>query len=324
MGKTPLAIQAAELARRPELRCGTEAVNTVALTHVARSAAARIASRVLGWGGLKVSRANVIGSWTHLESPIEAYYQSKGTPFVWSAPAERCRILHTMAFPCSRHANNPFVEALLQHERNPSIAFKDTALCAYYENVQPKSAAEALGLAPHDSAALTSAPPLEFVFPWSHFSPNEAHQLWLSGSYLDSLSNFRLPTTPHEWKCWGPVSSALGELEFQRLISIYASIKRSGYRRSDRADGDIGGTLLTEDEDSCILISPGHHRIAALTALGIDQVPVRLSGPVVRRTDVRNWPNVRNGTFTEDTALAVFDRLMAGAQPGFREPRDPS
>lgn len=280
----------------------------------ARSCAIRLANGALSRIGLRLSRGGVNSALADVTSPIEAYYRTGGREFLWNAPLDRCRILHCLAFSCTKGADNPFIDALVKYERSPALPYLETGLAAYYDQVQPATAAEALGLQPGVAPILDLAPALAFAFPWSAFGPDVARQMWLSGSYFDTLRVFRVPSQT-EWKAWGPVARELGELEFSRLTSVYRSIRKSGYRRSNGPDGDIGGILLADDSDYAVQVSPGHHRISALAALGHERAPIRIRGPVVHRSDVANWPNVANGVFPVDAALRVFDRIMAGRQP---------
>ncbi|MNL59036.1 hypothetical protein D3C87_1827260 [compost metagenome] len=107
----------------------------------------------------------------------------------------------------------------------------------------------------------------------------------------------------------------MAQQEFRRLTGIYDAIAREGYRRSDAPDGDIKGVVLVGGDGFRVLVTAGHHRASALTALGKDTAPIRIDNPVVRRSEAGAWPNVRSGLFSEAQALAVFDRLFAGAQP---------
>lgn len=77
--------------------------------------------------------------------------------------------------------------------------------------------------------------------------------------------------------------------------------------------------MLDEDRNYAVLVFRGHHRIAALAALGYVEAPIRIKMKsamgIVRRSEVDAWPHVRRGYFTREQALAVFDRLLSGQQP---------
>jgi len=59
----------------------------------------------------------------------------------------------------------------------------------------------------------------------------------------------------------------------------------------------------------------GDHRRAVLAALGWSHAPIQFTDMVLRREDVKSWPNVQNGLFSSAQALRVFDRIFEGHQP---------
>jgi hypothetical protein len=152
--------------------------------------------------------------------------------------------------------------------------------------------------------------------PWSAIAPEEAALYWKSKIEDDNREHGTSAEPEHGWKSWGPVSSEVGIFEFKRLTDVYSSIESGGYQRSNDPNGDMEGFVLSRDLDYRILVTTGHHRCAALAALGRTAAPFRLSsGRIVRRSEVGFWPNVQSGLFTQAQALALFDRLFDGRQP---------
>ena len=97
------------------------------------------------------------------------------------------------------------------------------------------------------------------------------------------------------------------------LLAALDSIRRSGYRRHDRADGDIEALVfLREDGEWRWQVSRGLHRAAVLAALETDPIPVRVRG-LVFRGDAGVWPNVVSGLYTRRGAEKMFDRIFDGA-----------
>jgi hypothetical protein len=117
---------------------------------------------------------------------------------------------------------------------------------------------------------------------------------------------------------YGPATSEFGQITFARLVEVAASIDQHGYIPGEGSNAHIEGYLLVRQRDYRFMVVSGKHRVAALTALGYDIVPVligRKSPVVVDPVEASNWPNVRNGTFTQAQAVAMFDRVFDGRQP---------
>jgi hypothetical protein len=113
------------------------------------------------------------------------------------------------------------------------------------------------------------------------------------------------------YKYFGPVSPRKGQIEYGRLCNVFESIKSNGFKRSPGWDGDIGGFLLRRGDDYRFVISFGHHRLAAVAALGYETVPVKIIHPVVvDRRDAPHWPQVKHGVWTQAEALRYFDHLF--------------
>lgn len=156
--------------------------------------------------------------------------------------------------------------------------------------------------------------PVAFVMPWEAEEPGARAARRIRGTEAENRKHGATLSYTHGVLPFGPVSQAKGDLEFARAIGVYDSIRKHGYRRHNSVGGDIIGSILVSDVGVRILIESGHHRIAALAALGVKKVPVRMSPFLVRRAEVESWPNVRRGLFTVDAALDVFDRIFSGSR----------
>ena len=116
-------------------------------------------------------------------------------------------------------------------------------------------------------------------------------------------------------QCIGPVHPKKGALEYSRFTQVYKSIRDNGYKRSNADDADLKGRVLRSGGKSVIIITTGAHRVVALSTLGYSSAPVRIQRTAIYREDVDIWPNVSNGLFTRNEALATFDRVFAGEWP---------
>lgn len=112
-------------------------------------------------------------------------------------------------------------------------------------------------------------------------------------------------------KYFGPVSSRKGRIEYESLCRTFESIKFDGFKRDSGFDGDIGGFLLRRDEDYRLVVSYGHHRLAAVAALEYETIPAKIVHPVVVfRRDAPHWSQVKRGAWTQDEAVRCFDLLF--------------
>ena len=288
-----------------------------ALSALKRNGRATISS-LLGRVGVELVRAGkaVIDLRGVTDDPVEAAYRAGLRPFLIDVPLASCRVLPGSGFACAATAGNPFVDTLIAYGADRQLDYEHSPLAGFYAAWQPRTLVAALGLeGPAVSPALAAAPPLGLVMPWQAWTPAEAEKRWASFIELDNREHGTKLGIGAGWKAWGPIEPAVALQEFRRLTGIYDAIAREGYRRSDAPDGDIKGVVLVGGDGFRVLVTAGHHRASALTALGKDTAPIRIDNPVVRRSEAGAWPNVRSGLFSEAQALAVFDRLFAGGQP---------
>lgn len=178
-------------------------------------------------------------------------------------------------------------------------------LANWFASTAPTTVADVLGLAP--SAPWLDGNPLEATFPWIDRSPQGAladrRHVMDKEARENGLDAWNLADG---WRSFGPVSDRLVDLELTRLACTHDSIANNGF---DRATGTILGRVRVSGDALMVLPVGGWHRTAALLALGASTIPMQFSPtvPVVRRHEVAWWPNVANGLFTVDQALAVFD-----------------
>lgn len=249
--------------------------------------------------------------------PMEALAYAGRRSVLVEVPLARCRGLFPMAFPCTRDAAHPFVlttEACLEAAE---IGFAGSPLQAYFQSVQPRSAAELLGIADVESTLHRLAPAMAEV-PWRGLS-GPAVQERRARAMRDDASGNGVPLNGTDgWHAIGPVSQEKGELEIRRLVRVLRSVRQHGYA-PDEVRGWIRGQLMVREDGGwrVYLAGDGQHRAAVLTALGYSWVTVRLraDSTAVLRGEAARWPGVRAGGLARGQALAVFDRIYAGQQP---------
>ncbi|WP_127145480.1 hypothetical protein [Pelagibacterium montanilacus] len=115
---------------------------------------------------------------------------------------------------------------------------------------------------------------------------------------------------PTEATSW--LDETNGPLEFAVMKKLVGDIEKHGYVRNDGIDGDVSAVAMIDtDNTTRFIIRSGKHRIAAVSALGIDTVPLRLNARnCVRLSEVEFWPSVQKGRLTAKQAREVFERIF--------------
>lgn len=209
---------------------------------------------------------------------------------------------------------NPFVraaaEALAADDPGGTIR---TVLGRHYAAVQPRRLHDWAGLEDADAPGLPEAPVWAVPEPWTPATLAQKAAAMEGVARRESRGQGRELSAAHGDKAYGPVTEDKLRAESARLLAALDSIRRSGYRRHDRADGDIEALVfLREDGEWRWQVSRGLHRAAVLAALETDPIPVRVRG-LVCRGDAGVWPNVVSGLYTRRGAEKMFDRIFDGA-----------
>jgi hypothetical protein len=241
--------------------------------------------------------------------------------YVLTVPLRRCRTLGALAFPCGRAEVNPMAATLRAYAAGEERSYEGSPLQRYFERWQPATVAEAVGLDPAAASAQLQAPTTGDVppLPWSPEAPSRAHERHQREGFQQAAARAGVIGQDLVGSLYyGPVSDAFGAATFERLVGIFESIRREGYVPGGSDRPHLRGLLFLRDGDYRVLITSGKHRIAALSALEVDLVPVEFGATppiVVDRDDVERWPAVVTGVYTREEALDVFDRVFVAEQP---------
>lgn len=270
----------------------------------------RITKRALRSLGLEVSRSTQDAPPAPVSEDLWlAVRESRcGAPVSYLAPLERCRIFSGFSF--GETGWHPLVEAareLLDARRE--IRYEDSFLHAYYATWQPKDALEALIGVPDGPSSLRLLPSYTHHVPWLDLTPEErSRQIgkiiadenrWMGRGDLDAS---------HGHGFQGPVSAAKGALEYERLAHLVGSLKRDGYDRRI-AGHDPTAEVITRGTEYVLRITHGHHRLAALSAMGTQTVPVSINR-VWHVEEADHWTSVYRGPWTRAHALQYVDHLF--------------
>jgi hypothetical protein len=240
---------------------------------------------------------------------------------VVTVPLRRCRTLGALAFPCGRADVNPMAATLRAYAAGDGRSYEGSPLQRYFGSWQPATLAEAVGLDPAAASAQLRAPTTGDVppLPWSPEAPSRAHERHQREEFQQAAA--RAGVVGQELVgslYYGPVSDAFGAATLERLVGVFESIRHEGYVPGGSDRPHLRGLLFLRDEDYRVLITSGKHRVAALSALEVDLVPVEFGATppvVVDRDDVDRWPAVVTEVYTREEALNVFDRVFAAEQP---------
>lgn len=233
---------------------------------------------------------------------------------VMNIPLSRCRS-YILGYLPEEH---PFCVTLKQYNQKKH-AFTHSKLNRYYAEFQPKTMADVLKL---ESPILKNYPAMATVMPWSYATPEQRMKRFcIEGSQSRLLAKEAVQhglNSAENYGCqfFGPISADHGELEFKRLTSVNNNIVNDGYAPSKH--GHLHGEFLIDGDNWVWVAIGGKHRFSVLSALEFEKIPVarlsRWAALFIRRNEVAYWPNVRNGLFTEEEALSVFDRIMKGTK----------
>ena len=187
----------------------------------------------------------------------------------------------------------------------------------YYETFQPSNAAEFLGF-DLDQTGLSQHAPLLCPMPWNAITPlEEAERRKASMEQELRQHNIRFPYVSHHgYKQFGPVSSDLIRMEADRLIGVYDSIASEGYTTRGYEDLPVAEILSFGPKEVYVLHS-GMHRAAALAALNIDTIQIKIPThpfPVVRVEESTWWPQVQRGLVDKSAAIEFASRFFTSPQ----------
>jgi hypothetical protein len=166
----------------------------------------------------------------------------------------------------------------------------------FYDSFQPKTVAEAYGLARRGRAG-EDLPPWEL--PW-YLRSVRAAPPGEKGLSVDHGVSF-----------YGPATDEKVALEYRRLSATRDSIEKYGYE-PDRY-GDVTGFFLRSGGDYRFFVMGGKHRTAGMVDLGYETIPVVMKPHWPRLIDrdfANEWPLVHDGSMEREVAETIFDRFF--------------
>ena len=189
-----------------------------------------------------------------------------------------------------------YVKTLLHYKNYNENKYVNSELNNYYDTFQPENTLEVFGINKKTKQSKSKGL-FEFLLPWDTkvYKKQNNKQLMYSG----------------------PIEKKRGEYEFQRLLKVYLSILKNGYIPQKSSNlfnsNHIQGYFLRKNNDYRFIILHGKHRAATLSVLGYKHFPVtfELGKPrVIELTNIEEWPQVRNGTYSVQHATEIFNKFF--------------
>lgn len=229
-----------------------------------------------------------------------------------------------------------FVDALNELINKGNVKYGDSQLKKYYDNFQPQTLGELFFLNKKvDAYPLSIIPPIAKVpLPWtdiSFYAKLFAANVFLvkNGGILPSYevelffhdNVEKILFSPLEqwvplytkydgtFHLCGPQNEESGEKLYEKLISIFNSIKNIGYQPEKFEEGYIRGVMIKYKDDFRFLVTDGQHRISSLSALNYDRVLVKLDERFKHNIfdidKIDDWPFIKLNYYSKKVVLKM-------------------
>lgn len=247
------------------------------------------------------------------DSPIELLYKTNRPLILVKVPIADVRFMGFHGYKADKESNAPFTATIREYINNNVKHYNESALSRFYSTFQPKSIAEYLYLGKTVNNVLNSLPASGIFFPWSNIEPTDRIKQRSIEIEIDSKEHKSKLKIVAGDSFYGPVSSEKGKLEYNRLINVYNSIKKNGFKVDLKGRNNIGAIILESNDEYRYFVRYGQHRVAALSNLDYKHITLQIEkNLIVRRSEVMFWPAVVKGYLTESEALVFFDRVFIG------------
>lgn len=187
---------------------------------------------------------------------------------------------------------------------------KDEIFC-FFENFRKKyqvnNANDWLGV----SVFPENSDVFDGYFPWENIDPNKR-----KASRKENVRNENLEYGLDSYDFFGAINCSYkkSEVEMNRIYNIHNSIKENGFLWNKNVTKNISVVIFKKKNNYVFMVAGGNHRIAVMSALNHKEVKCNILG-VVDREDVYTWKFVKDGTYSVEEALFVFDRIYYSLLP---------
>ena len=177
------------------------------------------------------------------------------------------------------------------------------------EKEKKHSAADIVGL--KNNVNLKNYPAWAIVMPWEKLSIEDKFAKYPETFYENRLTKgfvFENKTRASIIKMM--YTSEFAENRVNQMRELYKRIKRNGYFERDSNLPKIN-ILIKDFEWRWFMGDGGNHRSYILSCLNHDYFTARINS-IIDKSQVSDWHNVRNGTYSVSDAEDIFDSYFDG------------
>lgn len=250
------------------------------------------------------------------EHPLEALYQARAHRSVlMKVPIESLRTMGAHGFIPVTGGNSPFVQVAVEYINNVCASYEDSPLKKFYSSFQPNCPSELLNIKKSNLDWMESLPATATVLPWQIETPEVFHKQTIIHHNKANRQHKTKLQSSDGFFLFGPVSTEKGQLEYKRIINLIPSIKRQGLLYTKYDADNITADILIDGDNFAFHITSGQHRVSVAAALEESTIVIQVrSGNIIRKSEVSYWPLVRQGFYSKELALKVFDKIFEGSR----------
>jgi hypothetical protein len=166
-----------------------------------------------------------------------------------------------------------------------------------------------------NNVKLKKYPAWAFVLPWDTLSVEDKFESYPDSFYRNRSQN-GLTFSNNLRSSIIETMYSLESLESKvnQMQNIFKSIKRHGLKKS--SDFPNINIFVDGDEWRWSMGDAGNHRSFVCSGLDFETLEVRISS-IIYRNKVNSWKNVKNGTYSPEEAVYIFDSYFNGSDVAF-------
>jgi len=215
------------------------------------------------------------------------------------------KIVSQSGFGYGKNDWHPYVATIKEYISNSELAYEDSVLHEFYEAYSLKALEVTTGLELSKKLSLSY-----IAFYTALFRHPDYFSYYLKLSDQEFKKAYR-----NQYIKYNPQS---GKKNYTTLLNLYKNIKKNGFDinlvdSNQLKDMFISGLIIKYNDDYRFLIYNGNHRVAVLSALSFNQVPVVLDNTkqVFDVDNIENWQIVKSGVCKQEDALYLIKRLFS-------------
>ncbi len=188
-----------------------------------------------------------------------------------------------------------------------NILFDD--ISTILEKEKKHSAADIVGL--KNNINLKNYPAWAIVMPWEKLSIEDKFEKYPETFYKNRLTRGLVFENQKRASIIKMMyTSKFAENRVNQMRELYKRIKRNGYAEKDSNLPKIN-ILIKDHEWRWFMGDGGNHRSYILSCINHDYFTARINS-IIDKSQVNDWHNVRNGTYSKSDAEDIFDSYFDG------------